>query len=346
MRGRFVAQASLALVLLLVCAPLADARLFVDSARREVELPSSIERVAPSGPLAQIILYTLAPDKLSGISAGFSQEAKGYIDGKYLGLPLFGQFYGKNVSLNMEALIKAAPQVIVDVGEAKKSIREDMDALQEQIGIPTVFVRATLDTLPEACMVLGDLLGEEERGGKLSRSAGEILSRATSVKDGLRSEETPRVYIAMGVSGLNTNARGSFHAEVLDRVGACNVADVQPDPKGAGSAVSLEQVLLWDPDVIIAETEDVRRHILEDPVWSGIKAVREGRVHRIPNNPYSFVANPPSVNRLLGILWLGHLFYPEKQETRLKEDVVEFFRLFYSIDLSDAQYDEVMKDAL
>lgn len=73
-------------------------RIITDSAGREVEIPSEITKIAPSGPLAQIVLYTVSPDKLAGLAADFSDEAKQYIDEKYWGLPKFGQFYGKNAS--------------------------------------------------------------------------------------------------------------------------------------------------------------------------------------------------------------------------------------------------------
>ena len=323
-----------------------DTRIFTDSAGREVEVPATIDSAAPSGPLAQILLYSLAPGKLSGLAVDFPAEARGYVDERHWNLPCFGQFYGKNANLNMEALIAASPRVIVDVGEPKPTIREDMDALQKQLGIPVVFIQSSLDSLPEAYVMLGGLLGEAERAELLAAAGRRILDHAASVRSAIGSGGEVRVYSAMGKAGLNTNARDSFHAQALDRAGALNVADIPPDSRGAGSTVSLEQVLLWNPQVILAETGEIRRRILEDPAWSGIEAVRNGRVYRIPDVPYSFVSNPPSANRLLGILWLGHLLYPEHYRSDLKEDVVEFFRLFYSINLSDAQYEEVMKDAL
>ena len=123
-------------------------RIITDSAGREVEIPSEITKIAPSGPLAQIVLYTVSPDKLAGLAADFSNEAKQYIDEKYWGLPKFGQFYGKNASLNMEALIAEAPDVIIDIGEAKKTVKEDMDALQEQLSIPVIFVAEILTNFP------------------------------------------------------------------------------------------------------------------------------------------------------------------------------------------------------
>ena len=68
-----------------------------DSAGREVEIPKNIQRIAPSGPLAQIVLYTVAPDKLVGWSIDLSDAQKEYIPEKYWDLPVFGQFYGKCV---------------------------------------------------------------------------------------------------------------------------------------------------------------------------------------------------------------------------------------------------------
>ena len=106
-------------------------RKFTDSVGREVSLPAVLKKIAPSGPLAQIVLYTAVPDKLVGVARPFSKAAAGYIDKKVLELPEFGQFYGKNANLNMEALLKAAPNVIIDIGEKKKNINEDMDKLQD-----------------------------------------------------------------------------------------------------------------------------------------------------------------------------------------------------------------------
>ena len=152
-------------------------RIVTDSAGREVEIPSEITKIAPSGPLAQIVLYTVSPDKLAGLAADFSDEAKQYIDEKYWGLPKFGQFYGKNASLNMEALIAEAPDVIIDIGEAKKTVKEDMDALQEQLNIPVIFVEATLPTMADAYEMLGDITGERSRPGSWRITAGQKSQR-------------------------------------------------------------------------------------------------------------------------------------------------------------------------
>ena len=317
-------------------------RIFTDSAGRAVEIPVDIGSVAPTGPLSQAVLYMACPDMLVGVSMDFPEAAKGFIHEKYFELPKFGQFYGKNASLNMEALIAAAPDVIVDIGEAKDNIVQDMDDLQKQIGIPVVFIEATLDTMGEAFLKLGELTGDRERLEKMADYCAEAVGQADSVRQSLMENEKVCVYMAMGENGLNTNARDSFHADVIRRVGAENVVDIDSSALGAGSEVSLEQILVWDPEVIIVDSAALYEKLNTDTVWQNIEAVRTGRVYKIPSVPYSFVTNPPAANRVIGLKWLGSLLYPERYDFEIEDEVRAFFKDFYSIELSDEQYGEIM----
>ena len=207
-------------------------RIVTDSAGREVEIPSEITKIAPSGPLAQIVLYTVSPDKLAGLAADFSDEAKQYIDEKHWGLPKFGQFYGKNASLNMEALIAEAPDVIIDIGE---TVKEDMDALQEQLNIPVIFVEATLPTMADAYEMLGDITGEKEQAGKLADYCRAEIAKADKNAAAIDDSDKKSVYFGLGDDGLHTNAKGSIHADVIERIGAVNAADVEAVSSGGGS---------------------------------------------------------------------------------------------------------------
>ncbi|HEX2985264.1 MAG TPA: ABC transporter substrate-binding protein [Caproiciproducens sp.] len=313
-------------------------RIFTDSAGRKITVPVSVKSAAPSGPMAQIVLYTVAPDKLAGLAGDFSADAKRYIDKKYWSLPKFGQFYGKNASLNMEALVNAVPDVIVDIGERKTTTKEDMDGLQKQLGIPTVFISATLDTMEKTYTMLGDLLGENKRASQLENYCTKAICRADAIAKTIPPGERLRVYMAIGDTGLSTNAAGSIHADVLERVGAVNAANVRTVGAGGGSRVSLEQVIQWNPDVILADSDSSFRTVTSSSTWRSIKAVKNGKVYRIPSAPYSFISNPPSVNRIIGIYWLGNLLYPEKYSVDIEKEVRNFYRLFYSINLTDTQY--------
>ena len=321
-------------------------RIITDSAGREVEIPSEITKIAPSGPLAQIVLYTVSPDKLAGLAADFSNEAKQYIDEKYWGLPKFGQFYGKNASLNMEALIAEAPDVIIDIGEAKKTVKEDMDALQEQLNIPVIFVEATLPTMADAYEMLGDITGEKEQAGKLADYCRAEIGKADQNAAAIADADRKSVYFGLGEDGLHTNAKGSIHADVIDRIGAVNAADVEAVSSGGGSEVSFEQVLLWNPNLIIVDSQKLYDTLTADPMWLELDAVKNGKIFKIPTAPYSFMSSPPSVNRMIGIEWLGSLVYPEIYTSDIREEVKNFYQLFYHIDVTDEKLEAILKGAV
>jgi iron complex transport system substrate-binding protein len=312
-------------------------RRFTDSAGRTVDVPLRLERIAPSGVLAQIVLYSMVPERILGWSARPTELMKPYLPARHWNLPTFGQYYGKNVSLNLEALIAAGPQVIIDLGEAKKTIREDMDALQKQTGIPVVFIEATLDTFDEAYTMLGELTGEKAAAAILSRYCSKVVGNARKIAASIPAAKKVRVYYGEGSDGLQANAAGSIHADIIELVGADNVVKLAAAPVSGGTPVSMEQLLLWDPDVIIVGPGSVYGAAAQDPLWKNLRAVQNGRIYEVPQGPYNWMARPPAVNRLMGAVWLGRLFYPELHPVDVVAETITFYRLFYHYELSQAE---------
>ena len=93
-------------------------------------------------------------------------------------------------------------------------------------------------------------------------------------------------------------------------------------PLAAGlvcAAVSLEQLLVWQPAVIIvcvdrqfADGTGNWTRLMSNPAWQNIAAVKNGKVYEIPSLPHNWFDRPPSVNRILGLVWLGNLLYPDR----------------------------------
>jgi len=137
--------------------------IFTDSAGRQVELLRNLERIVPSGPLAQIVLITLCPDKLVGLASLIDDQQADYIDSKYTSLPVLGNFYAD--TLNLESVMLTAPQVVIDIGESKPNNNDDLDGIQSRTGIPTIFIQMEIDTVLAAYQTLGEITGEnaEER---------------------------------------------------------------------------------------------------------------------------------------------------------------------------------------
>ncbi|MCL2696031.1 MAG: ABC transporter substrate-binding protein [Clostridiales bacterium] len=321
-------------------APETDPRVFVDSCGREVVLPAEITRIAPSGLVAQMILTSLAPETLVGLSNPVGERQLTYLPAFFADLPVFGQFYGKNAALNLEELLASEPQIIIDMGDYKASQKEDMDGLQAQTGLPTIFIEATLGSFSDAYLELGALLGLEDEAALLASYIANAMDLAHGIS--ARIPEGERLCVMYGTSetGLAVNAKGSLHAEVIELVGAENAVEVPPgelSSKGGGNVINLEEFLLLDPDVILLAEGAIAAALRQDPLWAQLSAVQNDRVYQIPEAPYGWLANPPSVNRVLGIYWLGNLLYPDYYDVNIVEEIKLFYRLFWHYELTDAE---------
>ena len=313
-----------------------DTRTFTDDCGREVELPADITAIVASGPLSQIVLYALAPEMFVGLAAKISDADLAYIPEAFAKLPYFGQLYG-SANLNVEELALAAPQVIIDVGEAKKSIVEDMDSLQAQTQLPSVHIEASLATMAEAYRKLGSLLGKEEKAEQLAAFCERVYSRTVSVMEKVGDNKVKALYV-LGEEGLNVLANGSYHAELIDLL-TDNLAVVDnPAGKGSGNEVTMEQIALWNPDFILFAPGSIYSTVAEQDTWKEITAVKNGNYIEVPEGPDNWMGTPPAVQRYLGLIWLTAELYPEYCDYDVKAEIMEYYELFYGCTLTQEQY--------
>lgn len=342
----------LAVVVLTGCAsigtgdPDAPTVLFTDSLGRTVTVPETITRVAVTGPLAQIVVFSAAPEMLTALASDWSEDAQQYIDTDYYNLPVLGQLYGGSSDMNIEELAKAAPQVIIDIGESKADMAADMDSIQQQTGIPTVHISADLNTMDRAYEMLGDLLGIRERTDVLAAWCVSAWERTESIMAAVGEDGKTSVLYCLGDLGCNVIARDSYHSTVLDMV-ANNLAVVDsPSSKGTGNEVNMEQMLLWDPDVILFAPNSMYDYVESDPLWANMDAIENGAYYEVPYGIYNWMGFPPSIQRHLGMLWLTELLYPEYTDYDLYEEVSEFYELFFHCRISREQYESLTANSI
>lgn len=320
-----------------------ETKIFTDSTGREVEVPVVITKAAACGTLAQLYLFALCPDRLAGTSSGWTDEAKAYIDEKYRDLPELGQLYSKKGGFNAESLKDYGVQVIIDVGESNDSIREDMDELQSKSGIPVVHIQADLKTTGDAFRMLGDLLSMEKEAEELADFCEKVYDRSAAIAEAV--DKVSILYLT-GDLGKNVLANGSYHAEIIDMM-AENLAVVDtPSRKGTGNEIDMEQIMNWDPDVMIFDPQSIYPILDKEPAWHSLRAIKEGKYYEAPCGPDNWMGNPPSVQRYLGLMWITKLLYPEEAAYDLYEDTAEYYRLFYHHELTKEQYDELVANSI
>ena len=316
---------------------------FKDDCGREVKVPEKIETVIASGPLAQMFLLAVAPDTLIATNSQRSNETKKYIEDKYLDLPEVGSFFG-NHDLNYEEIAKLDPQIIIDVGEDKPSMKSDLQDITDKTNIPAVHISANFDNTDKAFSKLGKLLGREDKGNKLAAFCKDAFDSAEAVIK--KTDKKKKVMYCTQEDGLNVLAKDSYHSQIIDML-ADNVAVLEdPSSQGTGNEVNIEQMINWDPEIIIFEPNSYYDFVKDDPAWKTLKAVKNNKYYEVPMGPYNWMGFPPSCNRVLGLLWTAQLLYPDKTDFDLKEEVQEYYKLFYQYDLSDSEYEKLVKKSI
>ena len=327
-----------------------ETREITDMAGRKVTVPAAedIESVFSTGPVAAIFMYMVAPDKLLGWNYELNDVEKSIILEKYHDLPNFGM----GDAINYEAVIAANPTIALNCGKINDAMVPDCDALSKSLGIPVIAVDNELNNSAEAFRFMGELLGVEDHAEELAEYSEKIFTDIASLAD-IPEDEKVSVYFGNGEDSLETAPRGSQHAQILDAVNVTNVADLE---LGDGSRVqiSAEQLLAWNPDVIVVNGEpkadksgnSAAEDILSNPDYASLKAVQDNKVYGTPNAPFSWVDRPAGPNRLIGMRWLSAVVYPEYIKCDVNEEIREFFNLFYHVDLSDEQLENVLKGTL
>lgn len=323
-------------------AALRGKRTVVDHAGREVTIPTvdTLERVYFTGANGQIPVFSLAPDLMAGTGIVFTPEELKYLPEGTENLEHYGSLSG-NGEIDREALIAADVQLVIDSSSTTLSAA-DIDVaqnLQNMTGIPVVCADGSFDKIADCYRFLGDILGREERAEELASYLENIYNEVTSALSGLRDEDKVTLYYAEGPLGLQTEPDESMHALTFYVAGANNVAAVEVTQGLGMSNVSLESVLRWDPEVIIAWDAEIRggaeEIIRTDADWAPIRAVRNGRVYTMPNAPYAWCDRPPSVNRFLGIQWVANMLYPDLYDVDMVEVTKDFYKTMYWVEISD-----------
>jgi iron complex transport system substrate-binding protein len=252
--------------------------------------------------------------------------------------PEVGRITGRGNTANLETVLALKPDLILDVGSTSATFISLADRVQEQTNIPYALLDGRFDAIAKTYRSLGELIGRAEDAGKLARYTEDTLKTILGRIDSVATNARPRVYYARGPKGLATGLGGSINVETIELISR-NVAGETP---GGLANVSIEQILVWNPDVIVTIDQEFAETVRNDPSWASVKAVRDNRVHLSPKMPFGWVDFPPSVNRLMGLWWLAKILYPERFSEDLRALTRDFYSRFYHVTPTATQIDHVL----
>lgn len=304
---------------------------------RPVILPDQTDRVFGSSPPMNYLLYTLNPDKMIGLNFKAKNPNNSadeqFLNKRFLSLPVIGSFHGGGQSINLETLMKYKPQLVL-VWQDDMLVQTVAREI-EKTAIPSYMIPFRhIDDMPRAFRLAGNAIGESKRGETLAAYSEKIIK---DVQKSVSKTKPIRYYYAEGLDGLSTECDSSFHVEAMNFAGGRNVHSCQQSGILGLEKISFETLLAYNPDVIIVQNRSVYNDLISDPMWKNLSAVKNGRIHLVPVQPFNWVDRPPSFMRVLGIQWLAHLFHPKEFKADLNQRTKEFYDLFLHVKLNDEQ---------
>ncbi|MDB5409052.1 MAG: periplasmic binding protein [Rhodospirillales bacterium] len=309
---------------------------FTDDGGRSVTIPLHVAHVLPAGPPASADMLMMAPEKLVGTTRGLSPAEAAFLPPAAGSLPALGRLTGRGNTINLETVVKAAPDLVLDLGYVSDTFVSLADRVQQQTGIPYVLIGGGLADTPSTLRKLGTVLGTPGRAEALARYAEETLALLKDRIAAVPPDKRPSIYVARGPRGLETGIAGSINAEAIELAGGRNVATPTLGARGLAT-VSMEQILAWQPDVVITIDAGFYQTVWSDPLWQQLAAVKAKQIYLAPTQPFGWVDEPPAANRLIGLRWLAKLLYPSLFPEDIRSEARRFYALFYQREPSDQQ---------
>lgn len=297
----------------------------VDQAGATVVVPQPVRGIVSGYGVATYYVYAVgAGDRLQagayvGVRGPAAQDVFRKIDPdfdvKFTALSVLNQR-----EINVEEVASLGPDLVI------ASARTQWTDTVEELGVPVLrFEGETPERLQEAMLLTGQVLGPDAlyRAQMFNEYYDATLSEIVMQTEAI--DRTPSVYFS-GTEPLRV-ASGDMYQTAMIR--AAGGEPVSADLTGFWNNVNLEQVLVWDPDVIFVPTyggATVEAFTGSDE-WAVVPAVAEGEVYQLP----SFISpwDTPLPDSILGIIWMAETLFPDTLDLNCAGEVTYFYNTFY-----------------
>ncbi len=315
----------------------------IDMKGRKVVVPDNIKKLYAPSPYGAFMMYAIAPDLMSGLIFTPRDEDKKYLNKSLQDLPVIGSLSGEAQAANLEVLLKTKPDVLIVWTGKDTKVSEKMQKTMDNLNIPYVYVAVdTMADYPEAFRFLGKLLKREKRTEELAAYCAKTLGDVSTAVNKIPGDKRPKVYYAEGVDGLSTECNDSIHVELLRLAGDVDIHRCHTASHMGMEKISLEQVMIDNPDIIVAQERLFYDKVFNDPAWQQIKAVKNHKVYLIPRAPFNWFDRPPSFMRFLGLKWLTSRLYPAEYPIEIEKEARMFYQIFLGVDLNEKDLGEVI----
>ncbi|MDP4177335.1 MAG: ABC transporter substrate-binding protein [Bacillota bacterium] len=309
-----------------------------DLADRKVQLPKTINKISAIHPIPSHMVWRLAPKKMASIDSQFKDRMLFMSDDeikRLKSLPMTGVF--NNGDMSTEQMLTIKPDIIISLKKDTK-----LDTEQQDYQAPIVATsKDSLTDYEDSWRIIGKITGNEKEGNELGDYWHSTVGKVTKITSKIPQKEKLKVYYAQSGTSSTVGTK-TIMASIIRLSGGINLYDDIPisksDEQNESINTSMEQILSWNPDVIIAKTGKIRDQILSNPQWQNTNAVKNKRVYATLK--YEMLDR---IQSLMGLVWTADTLYPDKVKIDLHKETKTFYsKVYLTNDITDTQIDEVL----
>lgn len=286
--------------------PFAGGTPLTDDRGEVINLPQKVTKVFATTEAGLFAVYALEPEAILGWNRGLSPQLEFAIDRKYHNLPTLGTWDQHFETINADLIVELQPDLILHYATNNSANKELAKQMEARFSVPVMLIDNSLQNLPAALQILGQVLGQEPRGKVL----------ATYVEN--------RLEYAHQFQALRTN------------YGPIPVHLVSPQPEGYFNELlalaGMKEMIDWNNQPPFPDFVLVLPHSVADP-YRVIEKDGHKRIYQVPNFPTNWL-EPGSIFSLLGLEWLLSIAYPTEYLLDLPESYRLFMEVFFQVNVT------------
>lgn len=318
-----------------------------DHAGNAVEVPNTIDRIVVLDiypvPAALSVFFGSA-SKIVGMAQPSMTAAQN---------SLLGQLYPDILNaetgfidgseVNIEELMKLDPDVVFySAGQTAQA------ELLASAGIPALGISVNkwdyncIETLKHWVELFEQVFPGTEKTKQVEEYSNKMYELVQERVSGLSDAERAKVFFLFGYSDANITTSGAhfFGQWWCDAIGAVNVANELE--KDNANPVNMEQIYQWNPEQILitnfnaAKPDDLYNNSIGTWDWSGVKAVQDKKVYKLPLGIYR--AYTPGIDTPITLLWMAQTIYPELfSDIDIISEAQKYYKDVFGIELTPEQ---------
>ncbi|OOM79523.1 ABC transporter substrate-binding protein [Clostridium sp. BL-8] len=306
-------------------------RVITDLAGRKVTIPSEIKRIVVIHGDPEYIVWRLAPDKLVNKDTYFSDSNDRVFPQKFMrdedikkfqSLPATGMYS----DVSTEQIIMLKPDIVLTLNRDPQ-----IDNESEKFGVPVIGVsKDSLSDFEKSIELIGEIVGNEKGAKELVNYWDDSVKKVTDITSKIPENKKIKVYYTSNVA-TNTIGPKTTQSSIIRSAGGINFYDENQIDKSLMESESvetpLEEIISWNPDVIITGSNNIKNEILSNDQWKDINAVKNNRVYTTLE--YACMDHYESI---LNLMWTANKLYPDEVKINLNNEAKDFYKEFYYSD--------------